>query len=187
MTQPQTPTNQTAADDDDDWMDGASSTFPKMENLAPCVSGSFGPGRLVAIWAVSNGERKNDEGKVYPYVETVTLVLDDGPDGNMFDDLIGVAPVRLEGFQHSTGGLVARLSKRVNGVGVNGVKLRYRPIVGRINTQASKINKHVAAFSISEPTDQDMAVAREYKAMIIGINKELEERDRAEDDANAFG
>lgn len=172
--------------EDEEWMDGASATFPKAENLAPSIPPNFGPGRLVAIWAQETGTRKNDSGKEYPFVQTLTLVLDDGPDGSQADDVVGSAPVRLEDFQHSTSGLVARLAKRVTGVNAKGVKLKYRPMIGRMNTQASKQNKNVAAFSISEPTTEDMAVARKYKDMIVAINTELENKDKSDEDAKAF-
>jgi hypothetical protein len=172
--------------EDEEWMDGASATFPKAENLAPSVPPNFGPGRLVAIWAQENGTRTNDKGKTYPYVQTLTLVLDNGPDGTQVDDTVGNAPVRLEDFQHSTGGLVARLSKRVTGKSPKGVPLKYRPMIGRMNTQASSQNKNVPAFSISEPTPEDMVKAREYKAMITAINAELEAADAKDEDAKAF-
>ncbi len=173
-------------DDDAEWMDGASATFPKAENLAPSIPPKFGPGRLVAIWAQKNGARKNDSGKEYPYVETLTLVLDDGPDGTQTDDLVGPAPVQLREFQHSTSGLVARLAKRVEGVNAKGVKLRYRPMIGRMNTQPSKQNKNVAAFSIAEPTATAMEIARNHKALILSINAELEAADQKAADAEAF-
>jgi hypothetical protein len=172
--------------EDEEWMDGASATFPKAENLAPSVPPNFGPGRLVAIWAQENGTRTNDKGKVYPYVQTLTLVLDNGPDGSQTDEVVGNAPVRLEDFQHSTGGLVARLSKRVTGHNAKGVPLKYRPMIGRMNTQPSSQNKNVAAFSISEPTQADMDVARKFKDMITSINAELEAADKKDEDAKAF-
>lgn len=179
-------TNQRAVtEEDEEWMDGASSAFPKVENLAPSVPPNYGPGRLVAIWALKNGTRKGDNG-TYPFVETVTLVLDNGPDGSQVDELVGPAPVKLDAFQHSTTGLVARLTKRVDGVNARGVKLRYRPMIGRLNTQASKANKNVAAFSIAEPTAADMEVARGYKDMITGINKALEAADATAEDTEAF-
>jgi hypothetical protein len=191
-------TNQRAVtEDDEEWMDGASASFPKAEHLAPSVPPNFGPGRLVAIWALENGSRKNDKGKVYSYVETVTLVLDEGPDERAWltgtdgwaadaSQIIGPSPVRLDEFQHSTGGLVARLSKRVDGTNAKGVKLKYRPMVGRLNTQASKANKNVAAFSIAEPTAEDMEIARRHKDLILSINRDLEARDMAAEDSAAF-
>lgn len=183
--------------DDEEWMDAASASFAKAEHLAPTVPPMFGDGRLLAIWALENGTRKNDKGKEYPFVRTLTLVLDEGPNGQAWltgtegwagdaSQVIGASPVRLDDFQHSTGGLVARLSKRVTGVNAKGVPLRWRPYVGRINTQPSSSNKNVAAFSISEPTADDMVVARKYKDMITSINKEMEAAEKTAEDAEAF-
>lgn len=179
-------TTSATEEDDSEWMDGATASFPKTDDLAPTDPGKFGPGRLVAIWAKEKGSRLNEEGKPYPFVETLTLVLDDGPDGDQATELVGPAPVRLEGFQHSTTGLVARLEKRVKGVNAKNIPLRFRPMIGRMNTQASKKNKKVAAFSISEPTAEDMIIARKYKDMITTINRELEEAEKAAEDTAAF-
>jgi len=186
--------------EDEEWMDGASATFAKAEHLAPSLPPNFGDGRLVAIWAQENGTRKstNPGGKDYPFVSTVTLVLDEGTNGqdwltgaNGWDaeasTVIPAAPVRLDDFQHSTGGLVARLSKRVTGVNVKtGTPLKYRPMIGRMNTRASAQNKNVPAFSISEPTAADMVIARKYADMIKGINAELEAKDKKTEDQAAF-
>jgi hypothetical protein len=191
-------TDTVITDEDAEWMDGASASFAKAEHLAPTMPPNFGAGRLLAIWALENGTRKNDQGKEYPFVRTLTLVLDEGPNGQAWltgtegwagdaSQVIPASPVRLDDFQHSTGGLVARLSKRVNGVNAKGIKLRHRPYVGRINTQASSNNKMVAAFSISEPTAADMVVARKYKDMITGINKELEAAEATAETEEAFG
>lgn len=171
--------------EDEEWMDGASSAFPKIENLAPAIPPNYGAGRLVAIWALKNGTRKGDSG-VYPFVETVTLVLDNGPDGKQTDDLVGPAPVKLEGFQHSTVGLVSRLGKRVDGTNARGIRTKYRPLIGRINTQASKVNKNVAAFSIAEVTAEDMVIVRKYQEMIKGVNAALEAADAKSEDDAAF-
>jgi hypothetical protein len=179
--------------DADDFYDDATAGFPKAEHLAPSVPPKFGPGRLVAIWARENGKRKNDKGEVYPFVDTITVTLDDGPDGDLTgpgwsEDAVELVPPgvqRLE-LQHSTGGLVARLSKRVEGVNAKGIKLKYRPMIGRINTQASKNNKNVAAFSVSEPTDEDRSIVDKHREMIIGINQELEAKDKAKEDEAAF-
>lgn len=185
--------------EDEEWMDGASAAFPKAEHLAPSLPPNFGKGRLVAIWAQENGTRKstNPGGKEYGFVSTVTLVLDEGPNGQAWltgtegwaadaSTVVGASPVRLDDFQHSTGGLVARLNKRVTGVNAKGVPLRFRPYVGRINTQPSAQNKNVPAFSISEPTAEDMVVARKYADVIKGINAELEAKEKAAEDAKAF-
>jgi hypothetical protein len=191
------PTKSAVTDEDQEWMDGASNAFPKAEHLAPSLPPNYGPGRLVAIWAKSAGTRKNDQGKEYPFIQTITLVLDEGPNGQAWltgtegwdseaSTLIPAAPVRLDDFQHSTGGLVARLQKRLTAKNAQGIPLRWRPMVGRMNTQPSKANKNVAAFSISEPTAADMEVARKYKDMIIGINKEVEAAEKSAEDTAAF-
>lgn len=174
--------------EDEDWMDGATSAFPSIENLAPSIRGTFGPGRLVAIWAVENGTAVSttQAGKTYGYTETVTLVLDDGPEGGQTDELVGPAPVKLD-LRHSTVGLHSRLKPRVTGINAKGIKLKYRPIIGRINTQESKNSKNQAAFSIAEPTAEDMVTARKYKDMILSINAEMEAKDEADETAEAFG
>lgn len=168
--------------EDEEWMDGAKAAFPSIENLAPSIPPNFGAGRLVAIYARENGVGKGDNGP-YPYVETITLVLDNGPDGAQSDDLVPAVtgdPIRLD-LRHSTTGLVARLKPRV------GTAKGNRPLVGRINTQASSRNKNVAAFSIAEPTAEDMNVARAAKAYIMAVNKELDEAATKSEDENAFG
>lgn len=179
--------------DDDDFYDDASSAFPKVEHLAPSVPPKFGPGRLLAIWVQAAGKRKNDRGEFYPYVETVTVTLDDGPEGlsapGWPDEAAATVPAgvqRLDKFQHSTSGLVARLERRLTARNPKGVLLKYRPMIGRINTQASSANKNVAAYSISEPTEADRAVIEAHKAMIIAINHELEAADKQAEDDKAF-
>jgi len=195
-SKPAEPTKAVTADDEE-WMDGASNAFPKAEHLAPVNPPNFGAGRLVAIWALDEGTRKNEKGVVYPFVNTITVVLDEGPNPAAWaagsegwdaeaSNLIGEAPVRLDDFQHSTGGLVARLRKRLTGKNAKGLPLKFRPMVGRMNTQASKSNNKVAAFSISEPTAEDMVVARTHKDMITAINKELESAVTKAEDTEAF-
>lgn len=172
--------------EDEEWMDGAKTAFPSIENLAPSVPPAFGDGRLVAIWARENGVAKGDRGP-YPYVESITLVLDNGPDGTQVDELIPQAPYRLD-LRHSTTGLVSRLKPRVDGNHPKtGVPLRTRPMIGRVNTQASRTNKNVAAFSIADPTPADMIIAREHKDLITSINAELTAADNKSEDENAFG
>lgn len=168
--------------EDEEWMDGAKAAFPSVENLAPSVPPAYGAGRLVAIYARENGVGKGDNGP-YPYVETITLVLDNGPDGTQFDDLtpeVKGEPVRLE-LRHSTTGLVSRLKPRVGKPSGN------RPMVGRINTQASSRNKNVPAYSIAEPTAADMEVARRHKEYIKTVNAELDAAQAKSEDENAFG
>lgn len=188
----------TTAQGDEDFYDDASSLFPKAEHLAPAGK-PFGPGRLVAIWPTGvKGTRKGTNGQPYTWVETVTLVLDESPNDqdwltgqNGWDsqaaELVGPAPFRLDKFQHSTTGLVARLEKRIDGKNQAGVPLRFRPMIGRMNTQPSSVNKNVAAFSISEMTDEDrQGPLQRHKALIISINKELEAAAKNAEDSAAF-
>lgn len=199
----------TGYEDEDDFYDDASSLFPKAEHLAPSIPPKFGAGRLLAIWPTGKtGERKGNNGKPYTWVETVTLVMDNGPDDNltgpgwaedaeMIVGRVEADPIRLDAFQHSTGGLVARLQKRITGVvpakhDDNGneirpaVPQRWRPMVGRINTQPSSNSKNVPAFSISEPTDADRLVMRRFRSVIVALNKEMEERETKKEDSEAF-
>lgn len=198
-------------DDDEDFYDSASSLFPKVEHLAPSIPPKFGAGRLVAIWPTGKtGERKGSNGDMYPWVETVTLVLDNGPAGAEVNinpayaegseeivGLVGNDPIRLDAFQHSTGGLVARLQKRLKGVSPAkhddagneirpAVPLRWRPMIGRINTQASSTNKNVAAFSISDMTDGDRLIARKFATVIKALNAEMKARETEKEDSDAF-
>lgn len=179
-----------------EFYDDATDNFPKVSHLAPSVPPKFGEGRLVAIWVTGEGKRKNDEGEFYPYVETVTVTLDDGPDGALSgpgwdpeaEDLVGPGVNRLDKFQHSTGGLVARLTKRLTGKDKNGVPLRFRPMVGRLNTQPSKKNKNVPAYSIRPCTEAERAIVERHGDMIRAINKELEtgETTGGDPDTQAF-
>jgi hypothetical protein len=174
-------------DSTEEFYDDAANTFPSKVDLAPDGTfehGQMGAGRLVAVWAVKNGVGTKD-GKSYSYVDSITLVLDDGLDGTYFTELVGPAPQRIE-MQHSTGGLVARLKGRVEGRNAKGVSLKYRPMIGRINTQPSKANAAVAAYSISPPTEDDRVVVDGFKKMIIDINQELESRDAEDSDTQAF-
>lgn len=173
---------------EDEFYDDASASFPSKADLAPDGTferGRMGPGRLVAIWALKNGVGKKD-GKAYDFVDSVTLVLDDGPNGDYVTELVGPAPQRVNGLQHSTSGLVARLKGRVDGKNAAGIRLKYRPMIGRVNTQPSKANAANAAYSISVPTDEDRLIVNSFKNMIIDINNELEAEDRKAEDQAAF-
>jgi len=189
----------TTAAEDEDFYDEATADFAKVEHLAPSIPPKFGPGRLVAIWAQKAGTGKSKtNSEPYPYVETITLVLDDGVPGAEWQgnasypentaQLVGDAPVRLDKFQHSTKGMVARLERRLTGKNKAGIPFTMRPYIGRMNTQPSSQNKNVAAYSISDMTDEDKAFVNrpEIKKLIIGINKELEDAVTAAENQAAF-
>lgn len=184
-------TNQATADDDDDWMDAASNDFPKIEHLAPSLPPNFGEGRLVAIWARKMGQGKKKvpdaKGALYDFVETVTLVLDDGKDGKQTNEMVPAAPIRLDGMQHSTGNILGKLKGRVTGKHPKtGKPLRNIPLIGRVNTQQSQASKNQPAYGLAEPTPEDMEIARKYRDTIKKINAELAAEDEAAADAEAF-
>lgn len=179
--------------DQDEFYDDATEAFPSVDDLAPLASAKNPDtiGRLVAIWAVKNGEAKGDNG-TYPYTESITLVLDDGPDGDQATELVGPAPVRLE-LRHSTTGICSRLKPRVAGKGKatdahpEGVPLRFRPMLGRVNTKAStKYKKGSPAVSIAAPSDADREIINRHKDLIIAINRELEADAAKNEDQAAF-
>lgn len=179
-------TEQTNIPAEDEFYDDATSAFPSIEHLAPSVPPNFGAGRLVAIWAKENGTAKSStNNKDYGFTETITLVLDDGPDGDQVNELVPAAPQRLD-LRHSTTGLYSRLRLRAEGVNAKGVPLRFRPMIGRINTQASRNNKNVPAYSIAEPTDADREIVMKFKDDIVAINKELEAKAAKSEDDAAF-
>lgn len=165
---------QNATGTEDEFYDDAQSAFPSIEDL---------DGRLVAIWADSSGTRKGDSG-TYTFVETDTMVLDDGVDGTVGTDIVPFTggkdgePILLEGFQHSTTGLVSRLKGRIG--------RKTTPMLGRINSQPSKVNKRVLAYSIAEPTEYDKDVARALRQAIIVHTATRVERAQKADDTAAF-
>lgn len=185
MTEQQT-TNQSGTDEDeDDFFDAATSSFPSVEHLAPSVPPKFGVGRLVAIWALENGVGKGNNGP-YPWTNTITVALDDGPEGDQANDMVPAAPYRVE-MRHSTTNIQGKLRGRVDGKDQKGRPLRFRPTIGRVNTQASQNNKNVPAYGLAEPTDEDMDIARRHKALIVSINQELEKAAQEHEDNAAFG
>jgi hypothetical protein len=182
----------------DEYYDDATEAFPSVDDLAPLASkqNPKTEGRLVAVWAKENGTAKGENGP-YGYTETLTLVLDDGPEGDQFTDLIGPAPVELE-LRHSTQGIHTRLKPRVEGMTKPvkaddgtvlrpSVPMRFRPMIGRINTQPStKYKKGSPAFSISAPTEADREIVQRYADQIREINKRLEANEAKVTNAEAF-
>lgn len=151
--------------------DDAKTEFPAKEDLKD---------RLVAIWVTGKtGERKSPAtGKTYGWVETITLVLDDGPNGASITDLVPNAPQTLDNFQWSAAGLYSRLSQRVQG----GKPKTFKPMVGRINSRKNAVKGMADAWSIAEPTDEDRAVARAHADLIRSISAKLQETQRSADD-----
>lgn len=158
---------------EDEFFDSATSEFPAKEDLKD---------RLVAIWYTGNhGTRvgKAPGAKPYGWAETVTLVLDDGPNGwsetrqdgdpNLVPSVAENGPQKLDKFQWSTGGVYSRVSKRPVGG---------KPMIGRINSRKNSVKGFNDAWSIAEMTDEDREIARKY----VGLFREIaEDLDKAQD------
>jgi hypothetical protein len=164
-----TDTNTTTPGAEDEFFDSATSEFPAKEDLN---------GRLVAIWNTGKeGTRKNDRGETYPYVETVTLVLDDGPDGwtgkrvdgdpNLVPSVAESGPQQLDGFQWSASGIYSRASKR---------KVGDKPMIGRINTKKNVKKGFSDPWNIDEMTEDDKVTARKYVGLFREISAEMQNK-----------
>lgn len=175
--------NKSTAPAEDEYYDDATEEFPAKEDLKD---------RLVAVWVTGKkGTRKsNVDQKVYPYVETVVLVLDDGPEytGKRPDgtpNLVGPAPARLDAFQWSTAGMVARLLPRIGKKDAEG-NVVYKPMVGRINSRKNRIKGMSDSWSIAAPTEDDKAAMRPFHEAMAGITAEMKDAAEGEADAQAF-
>lgn len=167
-------------ENEDEYYDSATSEFPAKEDLKD---------RLVAIWNTGvHGHRTSEAtGKNYGFVETVTLVLDDGPNGwqetrpdgdpNLVPSIEVEGPQRLDGFQWSAAGVYSRVSKR----SVGG-----KPMIGRINSMKNKKKGMADAWSIAEMTDADKEIARKHIPLFKEIGAEIADKRQSDEDAEAF-
>jgi hypothetical protein len=168
----------TQPNEDEDFFESATSEFPAKEDLKD---------RLVAIWNTGKtGTRKSEAtGLPYPYVETITVVLDDGPNGwqdrrpegapNLVPSVAEHGPQRLDGFQWSATGVYSRAVKRPVGS---------IPMIGRINMKPNKTKGMSPPWNIDEMTDADREIAREHRALLITVTNEIRNgAQKAEDDA----
>lgn len=123
-------------------------------------------GRLLLITVQDSGERestlpKAKEGDTYTYIVTDSVVLD-GELTEMIDEI----PMELEGFQFSgeaiTGQLLPALKKVQNGTG-NGL------VLNRLGTKGNKWK--TKTWILTEPTDEDKALAREYLTTVEARKK----------------
>lgn len=171
-----------------DLFDDAQEEFPGKEDLKD---------RLVLIWVTGkHGVRKADApgSRPYDWYETITLVIDDGPNWNgkkiVDDEAVPMlvpsvkdhGPQRLDKFQFTMGGLTSRLASRVhlspgepkvNGAPVNDKPSTFAPMLGRINSRKNKQQGFSASWSIAKPTDADKQTARKYNDLIAQITDEL--------------
>lgn len=171
MTQPQ----------EDEFFDSATSEFPAKEDLRD---------RLVAIWNTGKEGKRQSEvtGKSYPYVETVTVVLDDGPQGwtgtrldgdpNLVLSVAESGPQRLDGFQWSATGIYSRTVRR---------EPYGKPMIGRINSRKNKTKGMSDAWSIAECTPEDMEIARSHRDYIMRTTADLKAAHQQVSDDEAFG
>lgn len=162
--------------DELEFFDEAQEEFPAKEDLKD---------RLVAIYVTGkHGQRKGTApgSKPYDWYETITVVLDDGPnftgmkivDGEQRPTLVPsvteAGPVRLDAFQFSQGGLTARLAPRV----ADDKPKTFKPMLGRINSRKNSQPGFSASWSIGTPTDADKATAVEHVEFLKKISAELE-------------
>jgi hypothetical protein len=121
----------------------ASDAWVKVEHLK---------GRLVLVTPTAVGQRastmRGQEGKMYDYVETETVVLDGEP-----TDLLPTIPCVLDGFQWAGSAVVPQLKSKV-GTG--------RMVLGRANSKPSQTKGFGDANVLSAPTDEDKVVARAF-------------------------
>ena len=165
---------------EDEFFDSATSEFAAKEDLKD---------RLVAIWNTGKtGTRKSEAtGKPYEYVETVTLVLDDGPNGwqskrpegdpNLVPSVAEQGPQRLDGFQWSATGIYTRAVKRPIGG---------KPMCGRINSKPNKTKGMSPPWSIAELTDDDRVIVRKHVPLLHSIANELDRAAQKSEDDEAF-
>lgn len=165
---------------EDEFYDSATSEFPAKEDLKD---------RLVAIWFTGKtGERKSEAtGKVYPFCETVTLVLDDGPDGyqevrtdgdpNLVPSVEVNGPQKLDDFQWSATGIYSRAVKREVGG---------KPMIGRINSRKNKTKGMADAWSIAEMVPADVDVARRHRDAIMATTAAMAASKQSAEDRAAF-
>jgi len=185
-----------------DLVDDAKEEFPAKEDLKD---------RLVAIWVTGKHGVRQGTGagsKPYPWYETVTLVLDDGPNWTgmkivdeeqqemLVPSVAENGPQRLDNFQHTTSGITQRLSARVqdvagstpkvNGAPVTGTPKSFKPMLGRINSRKNKQSGFNASWSISTPTEADYDIVRKHVDLISSINAEMEKAASVVDEGDEF-
>lgn len=142
--------------------------------------------RLVAIWVTGvKGTRTNPDGKPYPWVETITVALDDGPDGESVTELVGPAPDRQDKIQWSATGLVSRLEPRITKRDAEGKPI-YRPLTGRINSRKNKIKGRSDSWSLATPTEDDKVVLDGFTDLLQSITAEVKEMRETTDQGAAF-
>jgi hypothetical protein len=177
----------TPADDDDGLFDAATDTFPRRNDMVD---------RLVVVYPTGkHGTRPSEDGKSYPWYETTTVVLDDGPEGwqeqvkdddgdwtpNLIPSVVDNGPQVLTNFQWSATGLVSRIQTKLPDA--NG---RPGSIVGRINVMKNKVKGRSAPWSIAKPTEADMEMARRYADVCREARAAVQREAQKDLDKDAF-
>lgn len=175
-------------DDDEDIFEASSDDFASKFHLKD---------RLVMIYPTGKTGTRQGENGPYVWMETVTVVLDDGPDGwqpmvmnydtstmvpNLVPSVAEEGPQVLTNFQWSAGGVVARLQGK-DPKSNNGVP---KGLLGRIDAKAMK--GKAAAWRPNPPTDEDsaLAVQPDIKAVRIKARQVIVDAFKVSEDGDAF-
>jgi len=156
--------------------------------------------RLVAIWPTGRtGEREGENGKPYPWIETLTLALDDGPDGDkgvgLTSDreefLVGPAPAQAEGIQWSAAGVYSRVRPKLGKTIPDPANPTqqipdYRPVIGRINRRKNAKKGMADSWSLGKPAEGDRAIMRQHEALIRSLTAKVAASFQEASDAEAF-
>lgn len=195
-----TDTTNTSATDEDEFYVDAQDNFPDKFDFED---------RLVAIWPTGKtGTRPGTNGKPYPWIETLTLALDDGPDGdkgtgikgdprdgNTF--LVGPAPASAEDIQWSAAGIYSRVRPRLGKLKMktdgtpeldeNGQPIKdYRPVIGRINRIRNKDKSLADPWSLAKPAEADRAAMLRHAGVIKTLTAKVKEGFEKDADVAAF-
>lgn len=185
MTDPNASTNE------DEFYVEAEDEFPVKEDFED---------RLVAIWPTGKtGTRPSEQAgqDPYPWVETITMALDDGPDGASLPGarsdkspfLIGPAgsdTAVAEAFQWSATGVYSRVEPRLRKKMADGTTPDYRPVIGRINRRKNAKKGFSDSWSLGKPVEADRAAVKAHEATLRKITARVAKERAEAEDAAAF-
>lgn len=191
-------TDVTTSTNEDEFYVEAEDEFPVKEDFED---------RLVAIWPTGKtGTRPSEQAgqDPYPWVETITMALDDGtdpmqvvaiqstPPGNRSDKspyLIGPAGSDTsvaENFQWSATGVYSRVEPRLRKKMADGVTPDYRPVIGRINRRKNAKKGFSDSWSLGKPVEADRAAVKAHEAALRAITARVAATRSEAEDAAAF-
>lgn len=170
--------------------------------------------RLVAVWPTGKtGTRVGENGKEYPWIETITMALDDGPDGDKGEGLtgdreeflVGPAPAHAEGIQWSAAGVYSRVRPKLgktmlaekkdehgkvvtdrSGQAVMETVVDYRPVCGRINRRKNAKKGLADSWSLGKPTEEDRVILRAMADDIKKMTAKVKQDFEKSEDQAAF-